>query len=53
MMDLKTWLEDQGLTVRELAEDLDVRLWAKVRDPWESGPAQPVRPGHMRPPLGH
>ena len=25
MMDLKTWLEEQGLTVRELAQDLDVR----------------------------
>ena len=32
MMDLKTWLEDQGLTVRELAQELDVLL--KTAQDW-------------------
>ena len=32
MMDLKTWLETQGMTVRELAQELDVPL--KTAQDW-------------------
>ena len=32
MMELKSWLEDQGLTVAELAQELDVPL--KTAQDW-------------------